>query len=212
MSTPERRQRGQGLRSGAGRSLGLSLIELIVFMVIVSGAVIGILSVMNVTTQGSADPMVRKQALAIAESLLEEVMLMPITYCDPDDTAAATATSAASCTGGTGGNNDESRLALGPEGAASVGGAEGRYASPRFDNVSDYNGFSMSGSIKDITDTTITGLGAYTASVTVAQAGASPFSLPNAEVLQIDVRVQAAAAGVDITLTGYRFRYAPTSL
>ena len=199
MSIPDRR-----------RSAGLSLVELVIFIVLVSGAVIGILSVMNVTTQGSADPMVRKQALAIAESLLEEIVLMPLTYCDPDDPAAATATSAASCTGGAGGNNDESKLPLGPETAASVGGAEGRYASPRFDNVSDYNGFTMSGTIKDITNTTISGLGAYTATVTVAQAGTSPFSLPNAAVLQIDVRVQSAA--VDITLTGYRFRYAPTSL
>jgi len=104
-------------------------------------------------------------------------------------------------------------LPLGPETAASVGGAEGRYASPRFDNVSDYNGFLMSagpGGIKDITGVAIAGLDAYTASVTITQAGTAPFSLPNADVLQIDVRVQSGAA--DVTLTGYRFRYAPNSL
>ena len=133
---------------------------------------------------------------------------MPFTFCDPDDTAAATASSAASCTGGAGGANDESATPLtGP-----IPNTETRYATPRFDNVRDYAGFSMSGTIKDINNTTIAGLGAYTASVTIAQAGTSPFSLPNAAVLQIDVRVQNAAAGVDITLTGYRFRYAPTSL
>ncbi|HZW25812.1 MAG TPA: type II secretion system protein [Gallionella sp.] len=57
------------------RQRGISLIELIMFIVIVSTALAGILSVMNVTTQGSADPLVHKQALAIAESLLEEVEL-----------------------------------------------------------------------------------------------------------------------------------------
>ena len=54
---------------------GISLIELIMFIVIVSVALAGILLVMNVTTKGSADPLIRKQALAAAESLLEEIEL-----------------------------------------------------------------------------------------------------------------------------------------
>ena len=35
----------------------------------------GILSVMNTVVKSSADPMVRKQAVSIAESLLEEILL-----------------------------------------------------------------------------------------------------------------------------------------
>ncbi len=54
---------------------GISLIELILFMVIVSAALAGLLSLMNVSTKGSVDPLMRKQALTIAESLLEEVEL-----------------------------------------------------------------------------------------------------------------------------------------
>lgn len=54
---------------------GVSLIELIMFIVIISVAVSGILLVMNNVTGHSADTLVRKQALAIAESLLEEVEL-----------------------------------------------------------------------------------------------------------------------------------------
>ena len=54
---------------------GTSLIELIMFIVIVSVALAGILLVMNVTTKGSADPLIHKQALAAAESLLEEIQL-----------------------------------------------------------------------------------------------------------------------------------------
>ncbi len=54
---------------------GISLIELIMFIVIISIAVAGILLVMNKVTGHSADALVRKQALAIAESLLEEVQL-----------------------------------------------------------------------------------------------------------------------------------------
>ena len=76
------------------KSLGLSLVELIVFIVIVSASVAGIIGVITVTTRSSADPMIHKQALAIAEAVLEEVQLLPFTYCDPDDPGAATANAA----------------------------------------------------------------------------------------------------------------------
>ena len=61
------------------------------FIVIVSAAVAGIIGVIDVTTRSSADPMIHKQALAIAEAVLEEVQLQPFTYCDPDDPGAAAA-------------------------------------------------------------------------------------------------------------------------
>lgn len=54
---------------------GISLIELIMFMVIVSGALAGLLLTMDVNTKRSADPLIQKQALTIAESLLEEIEL-----------------------------------------------------------------------------------------------------------------------------------------
>jgi len=54
---------------------GISLIELIIFIVILSVGLTGILLVMNQTTAHSADPLVRKQAMAAAESLLEEIQL-----------------------------------------------------------------------------------------------------------------------------------------
>ena len=57
---------------------GVSLIELILFIVIISIAVAGILLVMNNVVGHSADPLVRKQALAVAESLLEEIELQGI--------------------------------------------------------------------------------------------------------------------------------------
>ena len=54
---------------------GASLIELIMFMVIISIAVAGILLVMNKVTSHSADALLHKQSLAIAESMLEEIQL-----------------------------------------------------------------------------------------------------------------------------------------
>lgn len=57
------------------RCTGFTLIELIIFIVVVSAALAGILSVMNTSVKNSADPLVRKQTIAIAESLLEEILL-----------------------------------------------------------------------------------------------------------------------------------------
>ncbi len=59
----------------AHRSRGFTLIELIIFIVVVAAGLAGILSVMNTSVASSADPMVRKQTIAIAESLLEEILL-----------------------------------------------------------------------------------------------------------------------------------------
>jgi MSHA pilin protein MshD len=54
---------------------GFTLIELIIFIVVVSIGMAGILTVMNTTVKSSADPMVRKQSIAIAEAMLEEISL-----------------------------------------------------------------------------------------------------------------------------------------
>lgn len=64
------------------RHRGFTLIELIIFIVVISAGLAGILSVMNTVVGSSADPMVRKQAAVAAESILEEIMLKA--YCDPD--------------------------------------------------------------------------------------------------------------------------------
>ena len=74
---------------------GLTLIELIVFIVIVSVGLAGILAVFNVVVKNSADPMIRKDMLSIAEALLEEVELQP--YCEAGDTNCANAPSGGSC-------------------------------------------------------------------------------------------------------------------
>jgi MSHA pilin protein MshD len=61
------------------RQRGFTLLELIVFIVVVAVGMAGILGVMDNVVRNSADPMVRKQTLAIAESLLEEILLKDAT-------------------------------------------------------------------------------------------------------------------------------------
>jgi MSHA pilin protein MshD len=61
---------------------GVTLVELIISMVIISIALVGVLSVMNFTTGRSADPMIQHQAIAIAEAYMEEILLQG--YENPD--------------------------------------------------------------------------------------------------------------------------------
>ncbi|WP_260292905.1 prepilin-type N-terminal cleavage/methylation domain-containing protein [Sedimenticola hydrogenitrophicus] len=61
---------------------GVTLIELVVSIVILSVAAAGIMMVMTRTVLSSADPMLREQATAIAQSYMEEILTQPLT--DPD--------------------------------------------------------------------------------------------------------------------------------
>ena len=54
---------------------GFTLIELVIFIVVVSVGLVGIMSVINTVVASSADPLVRKQSIAIAESMLSEILL-----------------------------------------------------------------------------------------------------------------------------------------
>ncbi|MDD5058404.1 MAG: type II secretion system protein [Sideroxydans sp.] len=184
-------------RGGAKQS-GISLVELIIFIVIVSVGLTGILLVMNVVTRGSADPLIHKQALAIAESLLEEVELKHFTFCDPDDANAATAAGPGGCA--------TTPEALGPETIAGVTETRtGAGVNGNFDNVNDYNGFSMT-PVVDINGTAaVTG---YTADVAVTPTILN--AIPAAASLLITVTV--TGHGEAVVLEGYRTRYAPNAL
>ena len=63
------------------RQAGTTLIELVISIVIVSIAISAVLMVMSMTVGYSADPMIRYQAVAIAEAYLEEISLKA--FADP---------------------------------------------------------------------------------------------------------------------------------
>lgn len=174
---------------------GLSLIELLVFIVVVSAALAGLLRVFVQSTAASADPLLRRQALAIAESLLEEVQLMPFTFCDPDDTQVETAASGSGCA--------SLPEAIGPE------AGETRFATPQFDSVNDYHGYSMAG-IVDITNAAVSGLSGYSASVAVANAALGSITAGSGDALRITVTV-SGPGGTSVSLDGYRSRHAPNA-
>lgn len=56
---------------------GFTLIELVVFIVILSVGLVGVVSTFNLVVRSSADVIPPKQAMLVAESLLEEILLKP---------------------------------------------------------------------------------------------------------------------------------------
>nr|WP_315489440.1 prepilin-type N-terminal cleavage/methylation domain-containing protein [uncultured Rhodoferax sp.] len=67
---------------------GFTLIEVIIFIVVVGAGLAGILAVSTTTVKDSAEPMVRKQAMALADSILEEILQKE--FLDPDGTSGET--------------------------------------------------------------------------------------------------------------------------
>jgi MSHA pilin protein MshD len=187
------------------RQAGLTLIELVMFMVIVGIAVASVLQVLAMSARSSPDPMRRKQALAIAEGMMEEVRLARFTFCDASDPKAEdpNVASPADCTAG-------SQEVIGPE----AGNAR------PFDNVNDY--IKTDGSaISYVTDATGNAFPVgYAATVAIAAdqplgpAGAqitSSATPANMKVLRITVTVTYDNTN-SVVLDGYRTRYAPRSI
>ena len=65
------------------RESGMTLIELVVAIVILAVGVAGVMAVFSTTVRGSSDPLVRKQMLAIAEQMMEEITLQPFAPTPP---------------------------------------------------------------------------------------------------------------------------------
>lgn len=164
------------------------------FIVIVSVAVAGVLLTLSTTVKASADPLTQKQALSVAESLLDEIALRPITRCDPDGPDPDGPTGPLPCA-----------LAetMGPE------GGETRYSvTTPFDNVNDYNGFSMS-PIRDAENNAIAGLASYTATITVADTAVA--SVNAGDAVLVTLQVTGPGGNPDISLSSVRIRYAADS-
>lgn len=159
---------------------GTTLVELVISIVIIAVALVGVLSVMSQTTRHSADPMVQQQAVAAAQSYLEEILLKD--FRDPS-------------------------LAPDPDAGQVCPGAEASRA--LYDNVCDYDGLDDNGA-RDQLGNAIAGLDGYRVRVGVVCDQALHTLAGNANceatnVLRVNVRVtHAGLAGLDITVSGYR--------
>jgi MSHA pilin protein MshD len=187
------------------RQRGVTMIELIMFIVIVSVALASIMAVMRLTTANSADPLRRKQALMIAEGLLEEVRSAGFTRCDPSDPVF---------------DDPANPPCTIPE---NWGQAAPEPVNPRpFDNVNDYvaqanvatNAFNnAAGVLVDVSGQPIA-VNGYTVTLTVTPVqiaanglSAAAGSAANTDALRIRVSV-AFGGDAPVVLDTYRTRYA----
>jgi MSHA pilin protein MshD len=178
------------------RARGFTLIDALVLIVLL-GAVAGTMTTLFARLGAqSAQTMREREALAFAQSLLDEVLMMPMTYCDPQDARAALAT----------------RAVLGGAGcAATLDGpgpepGESRYnAASRFDNVSDYQNLALPGpgcaGLCDIGGNLLNGAGSPLAGCG-ARVTMAAQALPGVAALDADGRVQGLRVVVTLTCPG----------
>lgn len=178
---------------------GLTLVELVIFIAVVGIAVAGVLLVMNYITSRSADPQLRKEAIAVAEALLEEVEMSGFTYCDPLDTNFRTATG----------------TFVGANGCATTVenvGPEPGNTRP-YDNVNDYvSAYGVPQAlVGDVTGNTALIPAGYAATLmeTPEALGGITSGSPPASTNVLRITVTVSYSGGSVTLEGYRTRYAP---
>jgi len=163
------------------RAIGTTLVEVIIFILIVSIAVTAIVNALSVAVRASSDPLIQRQTLSVAESLIQEIDNLPYAQKDPYNPT---------------GPDD----AIGPE------AGETRAGSPLpFDNPNDYSGYSETGIVAP-DGTAISGLGSYSASVTASQQAMG--NVPASDGLLVVVTA-TGPDGQPVKLTTFRARYAP---
>lgn len=161
------------------RSRGFTLVEMIIAMVIIGVGLAGVLTAFDTTVRSSADPMIHKQMLAVAEEMMEEILLKP--YVDPEGDAA-------------------------PVNAVAACGAAGAVRNA-FDDVSDYHDYQTTG-ICDIDGAAVVGLADYNVAVTVVENAAVATDLTGLPVGAVrTVTVTVIRGGEAIVLTGWRTNY-----
>lgn len=167
--------------NGSARQHGLTLIELIMFIIVVGVGLAGVLTVLDVTGRASADPVIRKQALAVAEAMLDEILSKSYENdaADPGNTSVTlgcTANTNPTCTANT------------PAQRA------------RYNDVDDYSGWNQNG-VFDLNGTALAGLMTYRVVVAVA----APAAFGGVTGKQVTVTVTGGAEAV--ALTGFRANF-----
>ena len=160
---------------------GLTLIELIMFIIVVGVGLAGVLTVLDVTGRSSADPVIRKQALAVAEAMLDEILSKSYQNDTAGDNAA---TPALGCT------------------PTTVPRCQAYTPADRqnYNDVDDYNGWNQLG-VFDLTGAAVAGLDGYRVVVNVPAAAA--FN----GVTGKQVTVTVSRGDEVVTLTGFRANF-----
>jgi MSHA pilin protein MshD len=174
------------LRTKRGRQKGVTLVELVVSIVVISVGLAGLLVVMDRNTRSTGNPMIWHQAVAVGEAYLEEILLKP--FCDPDP-------------------GNICQVSNPPGGANCTVCPAAEASRDLFDNVCDYDSLPDN-VVRDQTGAAVGGLGNYSVMVNVSVAGAlNGLSGGLCEVLEIQVTVTEPQAGTNVIISGYQTNY-----
>ena len=169
---------------------GFSLVELLVFIVLVSILLVGLVGLFTTNVRGSVDPMLRQQALEVANAYMDTVKSKKWNHNTP---------------AGGGCVNSGTSCPSGP--AAAPIGNDGQ---PRalYDDVDDYNGIDEAPATLDAGGSlvAIPELSGYRVQVFVNQPSTGLGGIPPADLRRILVRV-TAPDGQTIELLSYRVNY-----
>lgn len=202
------------MKPGSRNSRGFTLIDVLVLIVLISTVAGSMTVLFSRLSAQSAETLRARQQLALAQLLLDEVRMMPMTTCDAQDANARTAASAANCTGGAAGAD-----AIGPEPGETRYGVIPADPARQFDSVGDYSNFVMpAGAIRDIAGNVLNppgsplaGCNARISTVPQAMPGVAAtdvHGLPQA--LRIVVRLRCPPQA-DTVVEAVRMRHAPNT-
>lgn len=166
---------------------GFSLVELVVFIVVISLALAGVLAGINYAVRHSADPMVNIRAVELGQAYLEEILGKRY-----DERSAE---------GGTPRCGQTNPPAPACTGAGSLGPDAGEAGRSAYDDVDDYNGLNDSPP-RDPLGAVRAGYEGYGVTVTVAYAGIE-LGLDQGAAKRITVDV-ASPLGQHFVFSAYR--------
>ncbi|RMG57250.1 MAG: type II secretion system protein [Gammaproteobacteria bacterium] len=173
------------------RARGFSLLELLVFIVIVSIVLLGLVGLFATNVRGSADVLLRQQAIEVARAYMETVKNRKWNHNTP--------------AGGGCVNTGSGYCPTGP--AAAPIGNDGQ-ARADYDDVDDYNGIDEAPMTLDAGGNLVpvAGLGGYRVQVAVSQPGSALSGVAAADQRLITVTV-TAPDGQRIVLNAIRVNY-----
>lgn len=171
---------------------GFTLVELLIIIVVlgIAGATLTMVSARS--AQLSASMLREQQAFALANAMLDEIVAMPFTACDPSPSSCAAPENAAP----------------GPEAGEARNGANG------FDNVNDYHGLNVAvGTLRDVSNNPIaaelpTVANCVLRVTVVPQVLPGVPAVPANDALRITVTVTCPAQMGPVAAEAIRVRYA----
>ena len=171
-----------------GRSSGFTLLELVITIVILGIGASAFIVLINQTTRDSVDPLIQQQATGIAESYLEEILLLD--YCDPDNDCSVDCTPP-DCVGNCG---------------SPISSASDR---PVYDDIFDYRSLPANGVVKNRNDTAVPGLDDFSVTVGFETSGVSLNGLSgiSCEVARVNVQVSHPVLNAPVEFSGFKVNF-----